>query len=78
MFVFVIALLLSAGPATVQAAPAQSPYVAPAKPENEKKICKAEPPETGSHLIKRVCLTQDEWDRQGRAVYEESPIPTDR
>jgi hypothetical protein len=78
MSVFVAALLLSASPATVPAAPAQSTYVAPAKPEKEKKICKADPAETGSHLVKRTCLTQEEWDHQGRTADEVDMIPTSR
>jgi hypothetical protein len=78
MSVFVAALLLSAGPAAVPAAPAQSTFVAPAKPEKEKKVCKADPTETGSHLVKRICLTQDEWDHRGRTVDEMNAAPTSR
>jgi hypothetical protein len=78
MSVFVAALLLSAGPAAVPAAPAQSTFVAPAKPEKEKKVCKADPTETGSRLVKRICLTQDEWDHRGRTVAEMNAAPTSR
>jgi hypothetical protein len=78
MSVFVAALLLSAGPAAVPAAPAQSTFVAPAKPEKEKKVCKADPTETGSRLVKRICLTQDEWDHRGRTVDEMNAAPTSR
>ena len=69
MSLLLVAALLSASPAA-QSAPA-APSAA-AKPQKEKLICKAEDNETGSHMVKRTCLTQQQWnDRvQGRSLDE--------
>jgi hypothetical protein len=72
MSLLLVAALLSASPA-VQSAPVAA--VAPSaasKPQKEKLICKAQDNETGSHMVKRTCLTQQQWnDRvQGRSVDE--------
>jgi hypothetical protein len=73
MSMLLAALFLSAQP-VAQApvvAPAAPPAVVPAKPKKEKKICRADPTETGSHLVKRICMTQEQWDAQrGRTVDE--------
>jgi hypothetical protein len=62
----VLAFLLSAAAAApdqpAAAAPTAAP--APAKPVKEKKICKTEDADPGSHMIKRTCMTQREWDAQ--------------
>jgi hypothetical protein len=74
MSILLAALLLStdptgAPPVANATTPAQSS--APAKPQKEKKICRADPTETGSHMVKRICLTQDQWDAQrGRTTDE--------
>jgi hypothetical protein len=61
----IVAFLLSAVAAPDQpaaAAPTAAP--APAKPPKEKKICKTEDSDPGSHMVKRTCMTQREWDAQ--------------
>jgi hypothetical protein len=64
---FVLAFLLSAAAAApdqpVEATPTAAP--APAKPIKEKKICKTDDADPGSHMVKRTCKTQAEWDQQG-------------
>ncbi|HEX5237051.1 MAG TPA: hypothetical protein VFW39_01125 [Sphingomicrobium sp.] len=72
MSMLLAALLISANPtpaqqptATTAATPSQ-----PAKPPKEKKICRADPTETGSHMVQRICMTQDEWDQRGRSLDE--------
>lgn len=66
MSVFVAFLLASASATPAQPAvdvPTAAP--APVKPAKEKKICKADPEaDPGSHMIKRICRTQREWDEQ--------------
>jgi hypothetical protein len=42
---------------------------APAKPAEEKKICRAVTP-TGSVMSKRICLTKAEWKKLN-AAYEQ-------
>jgi hypothetical protein len=60
MSLLVAALLLVSDP-VAQPATAQAP-AQPAKPQKERKICKVDPARTGSHMSKRKCLTQAEWD----------------
>jgi hypothetical protein len=63
MSILLAALLLSAQPVQAPTAtPAASVPVE--KPKKEKKICRADPTETGSHMVKRICLTQEQWDAQ--------------
>ena len=73
MSILLAALFLSAQPVTQASAavPATPSPVATEKPKKEKKVCRADPTETGSHLVKRICLTQEQWDAQrGRSVDE--------
>jgi predicted secreted protein len=71
MSMLLAALLISANPAVAQQPAAAAPArVQPAKPAKEKKICKADPTETGSHMVQRICMTQEEWDHRGRNVDE--------
>ena len=59
---FVAAMSLAA-PAFAQTAPATDS--ATPKPVKEKKICKADPEaDSGSHMVRRICHTQSEWDNQ--------------
>ena len=65
MSIIVAFLLASAGTAADQpavATPSETPAPAKAK---EKKICKTDDADPGSHMIKRTCKTQAEWDQQG-------------
>jgi predicted secreted protein len=62
-------------PATPPAAPAaaQAPTPAPAaKPAKEKKICKADDADSGSHMVRRVCLTAEEWAQRGQGMINSS------
>jgi hypothetical protein len=66
MSVFVAVLLVSAQAASEPPAPAQAAVEAPkAKP---KKICKVDPETSGSHMVKRLCLTEEEWAEHGQGV----------
>lgn len=75
MSLLFLTALLSADP-TVQPAPAvpvvASSAVPAAKPKKPKLICKSSNDETGSHMVKRTCLTQEEWDTRvkGRSADE--------
>jgi hypothetical protein len=70
-FLLFFAAFLSASPA-VQAPPPPATPAVVAKPQKEKLICKVEDGDTGSHMVKRTCLTQQQWnDRvQGRSLDE--------
>jgi Spy/CpxP family protein refolding chaperone len=73
MSILLAALFLSAQPVAQApaAAPAAPAPVAAEKPKKEKKICRADPTETGSHMVKRICMTQEQWDAQrGRTTDE--------
>ena len=74
MSILLAALFLSAQPVAQapEAAPAAPASVVPAKPKKEKKICKVDDADTGTHMVKRTCLTQEQWDArvQGRTVDE--------
>ena len=76
MSLLLVAALLSADPA-VQAVPAPVGQTVAPKPKKEKKICKTEDDTTGSHMVKRTCLTQEEWDNrvQGRSVDDMKAAP---
>ena len=66
MSVIVAFLLASAAAApdqSVVAAVTAAP--APAKPAKEKRICKTDDSDPGSHMVKRICHTQTEWNQQG-------------
>jgi hypothetical protein len=63
----IVALLLASASATpdpsASAAPMAAP--APAKPAKEKRICKTDDSDPGSHMVKRTCKTEQEWQKQG-------------
>jgi hypothetical protein len=64
----IVALLLASASATPDPSAAATPTAAPApaKPAKEKKICKVDPEsDPGSHMVKRICHTQEEWTQQG-------------
>lgn len=65
MSIIVAFLLASASGAPDQAAiPAPVTTAVPAKPTKEKKICKTEDSDPGSHMVKRICKTEAEWLHQ--------------
>jgi hypothetical protein len=55
-------LLVSAQASGAQQPAAAHPATAPAKKVKEKKICKMQDAESGSHMSKRVCFTENEWN----------------
>jgi len=69
---FSVLLLAADTPATTPetaSAPAQeaTPAAAPVKTaEKEKKICRADPANTGTRMKQKLCLTQNEWDMKAR------------
>jgi len=71
MSLLLVAALLTANPTVQTPAETSEPAAAVTKPKKEKKICRADPTETGSHMVKRICLTQEQWDAQrGRTTDE--------
>jgi hypothetical protein len=68
MFRFLCAMAAFSVVAVSPALAASDPAT-PSKPAKEKKVCKSDN-RTGSIMPKRICRTQEEWDRlteQGRA-----------
>ena len=64
MMMLLAALLVASDPAVAAEQPSAAAPVASApaaKPAKPKKICKALDADTGSHMSKRVCKTEDEW-----------------
>jgi predicted secreted protein len=63
-------LLVSAQAATAgQQVSAEPPVSAPAEtPKKEKKICRVDDADSGSHMIHRVCLTAQEWQQRGQGA----------
>ena len=62
----VFAVLLVSAQAAADTQPAATPEATSpaAAPKKEKKICKADDPDPGSHMSKRVCRTAAEWAQQ--------------
>lgn len=80
-FLFIAALLAAepaAQGAVLQPTPPTAPAPAPAKPPKPKLICKTSIDDTGSRMVKRTCLTQQEWDSRtaGRSVDDMQTLPT--
>lgn len=68
---FVAALMLVSAQAAVQqpvGTPAASSTAAPAKPKKAEKICKTDDAESGSRMVKRTCLTAEEWQRRNNGM----------
>jgi pyruvate/2-oxoglutarate dehydrogenase complex dihydrolipoamide acyltransferase (E2) component len=67
MSIIVAFLLASAATAPDQpTAAAPTTATAPAKPAKEKKVCKPDPEaDPASHMVRRICHTQQEWGQQG-------------
>jgi hypothetical protein len=81
MSLLLFAALLSAEPAAQPATAQPATAVAAAqaaKPKKPKLICKTSDDDTGSRMVKRTCLTQEEWDArmQGRTSDEMQTLPT--
>jgi predicted secreted protein len=70
-------LLLASDPAATApaAAPAPAPATAPAAVPakvKEKKICKIDEADSGSHMTRRLCLTAEEWQKRGKTMMDNS------
>jgi hypothetical protein len=79
MSLLLFAALLSAEPAAQPATAQPAPQTAAAaKPNKPKLICKTSDDDTGTRMVKRTCLTQQEWDArmQGRTSDEMQTLPT--
>lgn len=63
VFAFLLSAAAAAPDQPVAGTPAEA--AAPAKPVKEKKICKTDDADPGSHMVKRTCKTQAEWNQQG-------------
>ena len=63
--------VVAPAPASAAPAPVTTPPPA-AKPAKEKKICKVEDADSGSHMARRICLTQDEWAHRGQGMMNNS------
>jgi hypothetical protein len=67
MSLFIAVVLMSAqaaaDPQPVAAPSAETPAEAPKKAK-EKRICKSDEADPGSHMTKRTCRTEQEWAQQ--------------
>jgi hypothetical protein len=68
MSVFIAMLLVAAHAPDAQQPAAPAAAAAPTKKVKEKKICKVQDAESGSHMSKRVCFTANEWDLVAQGV----------
>ena len=66
----VLALLLISGQSDAAQQPSAAPLTAaPAqKKAQERKICRVEDAESGSHMSKRTCRTEREWELVDQGV----------
>jgi len=65
MILLLAAMLLSSDPA------ASAPQTQPApieKPKKAKRICKRQDVDTGSHMAKSLCLTEDQWNARKEGI----------
>ena len=72
MSLIVAALFVSAQAAAAPESTVPAPVAAPVPTPKvrEKKICKTEDAESGSHMTKRLCLTEQQWAERGHSMYE--------
>lgn len=84
MSILLAALLLSAVPSaaasttpTATPVPPVSQPAAKPKKTKPKKICRKVDDATGSRMVQRTCLTQEQWDaRAGRTADQIGTIPS--
>ena len=60
---FVVAALLLSAQVADQPAAVTPPVAAPAAPKKEKKICRVDDADSGSHMVRRICRTAEEWNQ---------------
>lgn len=67
MIILLGTALLAAEPTTESSAPVASTEVASPAPAKvkEKKTCKVDDADSGSHMVKRLCLTEQQWQERG-------------
>ena len=58
-----LSILLSALLVSAENPPA-APAAEPAKKQKEKKVCRKPEQMTASHMVRRICLTEDEWAKR--------------
>jgi predicted secreted protein len=72
---FVAALMLVSAQALADqstvAAPVAPMAAAPAKAK-QNKICRVDDADSGSHIVKRICLTAEEWQNRGNVMTNSS------
>ena len=61
---FVLAVLLVATTSADQQASSPVPAETTAPAKKPRKICREDSQDTGTRMARRVCLTQEEWDRR--------------
>lgn len=65
-----LSILLSALIVSAENPPA-APATEPAKKHKEKKICRKPDAMTGSNMVRRICLTEDEWAKRDEGASAE-------
>jgi hypothetical protein len=66
---FVAALMLVSAQSVADQSAVGAPVAevsAPAK--KEKKICRVDEADSGSRMVKRICLTAEEWQNRGQGM----------
>jgi len=61
-------LLVSAQAAAGQQASVAPPSASAQAPKKEKKTCRVDDADSGSHMVHRVCLTAQEWQQRGQGA----------
>lgn len=69
---FVAALMLVSAQAAIAQPVAQAPVAAAPVKTKEKKICRVDDADSGSHMVKRICLTAEEWQNRGQGMANSS------
>jgi len=72
MSLIVAALFVSAQAAAAPESTVPPPVAAPvpAPKVKEKKICKTEDADSGSHMTRRLCLTEQQWAERNHTMYD--------
>jgi hypothetical protein len=76
MTLLLAALLVASDPAVAAPQPATAASVAAApapKAAKPKKICKSLDADTGTHMSRRLCKTEDEWALYNRGSSVDDP-----
>ena len=69
MFVAAFLVVSAQAAATNQQVSVTPPVSAPAEaPKKEKKTCRLDDADSGSHMVHRLCLTAQEWQQRGQGA----------